>query len=155
MKSASDLPPGPHPTRGIHLHSRLKTSTTTKLVCLFVAVLFFSAARIRHTPESSSRPHDTQREPTIEIPPPPKPESITVRRLPLPPIAPTSDAGSCNTTINPRGTGCIAKTSGLQSGNYLPDDVHVLAVADFAGAPAAPDPTSIYQGRQLIIIKNE
>ncbi|EEU36432.1 uncharacterized protein NECHADRAFT_94102 [Fusarium vanettenii 77-13-4] len=124
MKSASDLPPGPQPARGIHLHSRLKPSTTTKLVCLFVA-----------------------------IPPPPKPELITVSRLPLPPVAPSSDVGSCNSTINPRGTGCIAKTSGLQSGNYLPDDVHVLAVADFAGAPAAPDPASIYEGRQLIIIK--
>jgi hypothetical protein len=153
MKSASDLASGPQPTKGIHLHSRLKPSTTTKLVCLFVAVLFFSAARIPHSPESPPRPHDSQREPTVEIPPPPTPESITVSRLPLPPAAPSSDVGSCNSTINPRGTGCIEKTSGLQSGNYLPDDAHVVAVADFAGAPTAPDPASIYQGRQLIIIK--
>lgn len=154
MKTHSDLALEPQPTRGVHLDSsKIMPSTTTKLVCVFVAILFFSAARIHDSMGSSPLLYDNQRKLTNEIPPPPNPEPITVSRLPLPPVAPSSDVGSCNSTTNPRRTGCIAKTSGLQSGNYLPDNVHVLAVADFAGAPKAPDPASIYQGRQLIIIK--
>ncbi|KAK7421213.1 hypothetical protein QQX98_002343 [Neonectria punicea] len=92
---------------------------------------------------------------TGEIPPPPNLESIVVTRLPLPPVAPSSINGSCSSKINPRRTGCIGKTSDLHSGQYLPDDIHVLVIANFIGAPPAPDLVSIYQGQQLIIIKTD
>lgn len=81
-------------------------------------------------------------------PPAPAPEPITVTELPLPPTAPTS--GTCS---NP--TGCIAATGAMQSGSYLPDGNEVTADVTFAGAPAAPDPASIYSGTQLIIVKTD
>lgn len=89
----------------------------------------------------------------VDVPPPPQPEPIVVTRLPLPPVAPNATQGSCTPFVNPRGTGCIAKTSDLQSGNFLPDGNHVVAIANFTGAPVAPDPAHIYDGKQVIIIK--
>ncbi|WYZ35202.1 hypothetical protein EsH8_I_001478 [Colletotrichum jinshuiense] len=87
------------------------------------------------------------------IPPPPEPEPITVTELPLPPVTANTGVGGCSTKINPRGTGCIGQSPALQNGNFLPDDHHVLATVTFAGAPASPDPASIYSGPQLIIVK--
>ena len=88
------------------------------------------------------------------VPAPPKPEPVKVIELPLPPVAPTDDEGQCTSHINPRGTGCMSKlNSFLQNGNFLPDGNHVLASLTFAGAPAAPNPASIYSGTQLIVIK--
>lgn len=86
-------------------------------------------------------------------PSPPAPEPITVLELQLPPVAPSNTTDSCTRAINPRGTGCIGKVTGLGSGNFLPDNKHVVASIIFTGAPAAPDPRSIYTGLQLIIIK--
>ncbi|KAM0335474.1 hypothetical protein ACHAQA_000522 [Verticillium albo-atrum] len=88
-----------------------------------------------------------------QIPPPPAPEPITVTELPLPPVAPSEDEGACSPKINPARTGCIGRTTPIQSGNFLPDDLHVVSMVTFVGAPAAPDAASIYQGQQLIIIK--
>jgi len=88
-----------------------------------------------------------------QVPSPPSPEPITVVELPLPPVAPNNSTGSCDRIINPRGTGCIGKVTGLGSGNFLPDNKHVVASIIFTGAPAAPDPRSIYTGLQLIIVK--
>ncbi|KAF3357537.1 hypothetical protein VdG1_03325 [Verticillium dahliae VDG1] len=87
------------------------------------------------------------------IPPPPAPEPITVIELPLPPVAPSNSEGSCSSKVNPARTGCIGRTTKIQSGNFLPDNLHVLSMVHFVGAPAAPDPASIFQGEQLIIIK--
>lgn len=87
--------------------------------------------------------------------PPPIPEPITVTRLPLPPVAPSEIEGSCNASVNPLGTGCIAKTGRMQSGNFLPNGHHIIAAVTFAGAPAAPDPASIYTGTQIVIIKTD
>ncbi|KAL9949815.1 hypothetical protein D7B24_008014 [Verticillium nonalfalfae] len=87
------------------------------------------------------------------IPPPPAPEPITVIELPLPPVAPDNREGSCSSEVNPARTGCIGRTTQIQSGNFLPDNLHVLSMVHFVGAPAAPDPASIFQGEQLIIIK--
>ncbi|KAF7554677.1 hypothetical protein G7Z17_g2733 [Cylindrodendrum hubeiense] len=86
---------------------------------------------------------------------PPSPEPITVTRLRLPPVALNTDNGSCTPEINPRRTGCVSKTSDLHSGHYLRDGVHLLAIANFTGAPVEPDPASIYQGQQLILIKTD
>ena len=61
---------------------------------------------------------------TDDLPPPPDPEPVAVTRLPLPPIAPSDDAGSCSLEINPHGTGCFGKVSKLQSGSFLPDNNH-------------------------------
>ena len=88
-----------------------------------------------------------------QAPLPPAPEPISVIELPLPPVTPSNATGSCTKAINTRGTGCIGKVTGLSSGNFLPDNKHVVASVIFTGAPAAPDPRSIYTGLQLIIIK--
>ncbi|KAJ0357883.1 hypothetical protein COL154_009724 [Colletotrichum chrysophilum] len=88
-----------------------------------------------------------------EVPPPPAPEPVTVTELPLPPVTADTGVGGCTEEINPRRTGCIGKSTGLQSGDFLPDDLHVVAAVNFTGAPGAPDPASIYTGLQLIIVK--
>ncbi|KAF9873751.1 hypothetical protein CkaCkLH20_08861 [Colletotrichum karsti] len=89
-----------------------------------------------------------------DIPAPPEPEPITVTELPLPPVTPDTGVGGCTEAINPHRTGCIGASNGLQqSGDFLPDDLHVVAAVNFTGAPAAPDAASIYTGPQLIIVK--
>lgn len=85
--------------------------------------------------------------------PPPSPEPIVVTELPLPPVTPNSTEGSCTPELNPRRTGCLLRDSQIRSGDFLPDDNHVLVSLDFSGAPAAPDPAGIYNGLQLIIVK--
>ncbi|GAP83945.2 putative saponin hydrolase precursor [Rosellinia necatrix] len=90
----------------------------------------------------------------VTLPPPPDPEPIEITELPLPPVAPSSAEGSCTPDVNPLGSGCILQTGGLkQLGSFLPDNNHVIAYVNFVGAPAAPDPASIYDGEQIIIIK--
>lgn len=79
---------------------------------------------------------------------PPQSEPITITELPLPPVAPNTKPGSCI-----HNTGCLDRTSSLQSGNFLPDGNHVVISANFTGAPASPNPASIYNGVQLIIVK--
>ncbi|GAB7365696.1 hypothetical protein MBLNU230_g7035t1 [Neophaeotheca triangularis] len=83
------------------------------------------------------------------------PEQIDIEQLPLPPVVQSLEPGSCNRFVNFHDTGCIGQTTGLQGGNFLPDGRHVMATVKFAGAPAAPDPRSIYQGQQLIVIKTD
>ncbi|KAH8665159.1 hypothetical protein BGZ60DRAFT_529502 [Tricladium varicosporioides] len=94
-------------------------------------------------------------EQTSHPPSPPVPEPITVTELALPPVAPDNSTSSCSMNINPHGTGCIGKVTGLGSGNFLPDNKHIVASIVFIGAPAAPDPRSIFSGLQLIIIKTD
>ncbi|KAI3321897.1 hypothetical protein HD806DRAFT_502244 [Xylariaceae sp. AK1471] len=89
-----------------------------------------------------------------DLPPPPEPEPIEITELPLPPVAPSTTEGSCTLDVNPLGNGCILRTGGLvQLGSFLPDGNHVIARVNFTGAPASPDPASIYSGDQIIIIK--
>ncbi|KAH8586967.1 hypothetical protein B0O99DRAFT_699474 [Bisporella sp. PMI_857] len=99
--------------------------------------------------------HDAPaRRSNFQVPDPPEPEPIIVTELPLPPVAPSDDVGSCSAEINPRGTGCIAKIrASFQTGNFLPDSLHIVVVMNFTGAPAAPDPASVYNGVQLSIVK--
>ena len=74
--------------------------------------------------------------------------------MPLPPAAPSNSPGACTTALNPHGTGCIDTAPlSFQSGSFLPDGHHALALVHFIGAPAAPDPASIYTGEQVIILK--
>ncbi|CAI6029900.1 unnamed protein product [Clonostachys chloroleuca] len=90
------------------------------------------------------------------IPAPPSPEPIEVIELPLPPVSPTNDIGACSKEVNPNGTGCISKTTKpeeFQAGDFTPDGLNVIVNVIFAGAPAAPDPASIYSGEQVILIK--
>jgi hypothetical protein len=89
------------------------------------------------------------------IPPPPAPEPIEVVSLPLPPVVPVDNEGACTLEINPHGTGCMSKDSFFQSGNFLPDDNHVVAILNFTGAPVDPDPARIYTGLQVILIKTD
>ncbi|KAI5927084.1 hypothetical protein F4810DRAFT_652254 [Camillea tinctor] len=91
---------------------------------------------------------------TAAVPDPPAPEPIEVTELPLPPVA----TDSCTSELNPRGTGCIGQGmygDGFQSGSFLPDGNHIVAYVTFAGAPEAPDPVSIYNGSQIILIKTD
>ncbi|KAF2014223.1 saponin hydrolase precursor [Aaosphaeria arxii CBS 175.79] len=90
-----------------------------------------------------------------DIPPPPAPEPISLRTLPLPPSIASDEPGSCNSTINPHGTGCMVMKKGFQAGDFLPDGAHVLARVTFTGAPLSPSPGSIYTGEQVIIIKTD
>lgn len=95
-------------------------------------------------------------QPSLALPPAPTPEPVKVEELPLPPTTPAEATGSCTLSVNPHATGCMsASPRGLQSGSFLPDGHHVVAAVTFAGAPAAPDPSSIYSGRQLIIVKTD
>ncbi|KLU90209.1 hypothetical protein MAPG_09173 [Magnaporthiopsis poae ATCC 64411] len=88
------------------------------------------------------------------IPPPPKPEPIDVVELPLPPAAPNNAAGACTGAINPRRTGCISRAVGnFQAGDFTPDGKSVIVNVEYVGAPAAPDPASIYTGEHLILVK--
>lgn len=83
---------------------------------------------------------------------PPGPEPIEVVELPQPPATAETAEGACTGAINPGGTGCIART-GLQSGDFTPDGLHVVATVTYVGGPAAPDPMSVYSGVQLILVK--
>lgn len=80
----------------------------------------------------------------------PQPEPIVITELPLPPVAPNTKPGSCT-----HRTGCLDRTSSVQSGTFLPDGKHVVASSNFTGAPASPNPASIYTGVQLILVKTD
>src|SRR5258708_2386957 len=43
----------------------------------------------------------------------------------------------------------------FQSGSFLPDGHHVVAVMEFVGPPAAPDPASIYTRSHVILVKSD
>lgn len=85
------------------------------------------------------------------VPAAPKAEPIDLSELPVPPTAPSATAGACTTAVNPRGTGCISSVS---ASGFL-DNHTVLASLSYAGAPAAPDPASVYSGAQLAMIKTD
>jgi hypothetical protein len=88
--------------------------------------------------------------------PPPPPEPVAVQELPLPPRAPSAAEGACTAAVNPHRTGCISASNfALQSGSFLPDGRQIVALVHFAGAPAAPDPASVFSGPQLVIIKTD
>ncbi|KAG5790931.1 hypothetical protein H9Q69_010008 [Fusarium xylarioides] len=93
------------------------------------------------------------------FPEPPNLEHIEVVELPLPPVVSSNATGACTSKINPRGTGCIGVDTGgeqdFQSGDFTPDGKHIVANVVFIGAPAAPDPASIYDGEQLILITTD
>ncbi|KAK4096668.1 hypothetical protein N658DRAFT_501312 [Parathielavia hyrcaniae] len=91
---------------------------------------------------------------SARLPSPPKPEPIDIFELPLPPVAPSRDEGACTPAINPRRTGCIGiETLEFQAGSFTTDGNHVVVTVELIGAPAAPDPASIYKGEQLLLIK--
>lgn len=88
------------------------------------------------------------------LPKPPKPEPVEVTKLMLPPASPSADVDACKAAINPHRTGCVdTHALSFQAGSFLPDGRHVLALVHFVGAPAAPDPASIYEGGQIILVK--
>lgn len=83
-------------------------------------------------------------------PPEAGPEPISISKLPLPPTAP--ETGTC---MHP--TGCIdAGRDGITGmRTFTWDGNHVLVAITYAKAPAAPDPASIYNGNQLILVKTD
>ncbi len=91
-----------------------------------------------------------------QTPRPPAPEPVIITELPLPPTAPADSVGACTAIINPHRTGCVDPSpNNNQSGSFLPDGRHVLVYSRFTGAPAPPDPGSIYQGDQIILISTD
>lgn len=90
-----------------------------------------------------------------DIPAPPDPEPIDIVELPLPPVTHDEKVGGCSPEVNPHGTGCIGIIPTVQNGNFMPDGQHIVLSLNFTGAPAAPNPASIYTGWQLIIIKTD
>ncbi|KAH6693885.1 hypothetical protein F5X68DRAFT_129195 [Plectosphaerella plurivora] len=101
---------------------------------------------------------------SCDVPPPPEPEPIEVVELPLPPVLAEDATTLCTSELNPRGTGCIAQRGGgstpetvgiMAPGDFLPDNKHVIVLVTFTGAPAAPDPASIYDGEQIILVKTD
>lgn len=90
---------------------------------------------------------------TNAVPPPPAPELVTIKELPLPPTAPSEAPGSCSKELNPRGTGCVSPApNALQAGSFLPDGHSVVAAITFVGAPPG---ASVFSGRQLILIRTD
>ncbi len=89
--------------------------------------------------------------------PVPKHEPVVVTELPLPPTAPKNEPGACTALVNPHGTGCMDGSDyGMGEGpSYTWDGHYVLLPITFAGAPAAPDPRSIYNGDQVIAVRTD
>lgn len=88
----------------------------------------------------------------------PTPEAVEIVELPLPPVSAGKEQGACSAAINPHGTGCIAQDFGnqvFQAGDFTPNGETVIVNVEFVGAPAAPDPASIYTGEQIILIKTD
>ncbi|KAF5683800.1 saponin hydrolase precursor [Fusarium circinatum] len=88
---------------------------------------------------------------------PPNPEPISLSTLPLPPVAPSNKLGACTPAVNRNGTGCmtLASNQDFQAGGFLPDGKHVLVLVTFTGAPSSPDPASVYNGSQIIVVKTD
>jgi hypothetical protein len=103
-------------------------------------------------PTATSSSPESLTVPTIGAP---APEAISVQELPLPPVISSSATGSCSLAVNPNDTGCIGSSTGLGAGGFMPDGTEVLATLRFIGAPAAPDPGSIYSGSQLVMVKTD
>ncbi|KAF5985761.1 saponin hydrolase precursor [Fusarium coicis] len=76
---------------------------------------------------------------------------------PLPQVAPSNDTGACTPEVNPNGTGCmtLASNQDFQAGGFLPDEKHVLVHVTFTGAPSSPNPSSVYNGSQIIAVKTD
>jgi len=125
-----------------HIHKFLKDLSIKLTVLVPYAVLLVSSTSVL-----GEQP---------QPPKPPTPEPIELHELPLPPAAPENGIGTCRAVTNPHRTGCIDPAPlSFQSGSFLPDGRHVLALVHFIGAPAAPDPASIYDGGQIIIVKTD
>ncbi|KAL0935896.1 saponin hydrolase precursor [Colletotrichum truncatum] len=123
-----------------------------------IFILHAIVGLLNHSITTTASPHHAlSPRDTNFIPPPPKPEPIELVRLPLPPGISSNTPGSCDERANPRRTGCMRVKSerDFQSGSFLPDGKHVLALVPFIGAPPAPEPASIYNGSQIIIIKTD
>jgi hypothetical protein len=119
----------------------------------FLRAAFFSSWISLST---TSRSYQTNLNARLDdVPPPPTPEPIEVTELTLPPVVSSDEEGTCTPDINPQRTGCTGIASNFFGGNFLPDGNHVVASLNFTGAPASPDPASIYTGYELILIKTD
>jgi hypothetical protein len=74
---------------------------------------------------------------------------VSLRELPVPPTVPAN--GVCT---NP--TGCVSGTWGaLGAPGFFWDPQYVLLGVTYAGAPAAPNPASIFGGPQVLLVKTD
>ncbi|MEV6341086.1 hypothetical protein AB0M12_40990 [Nocardia vinacea] len=79
-----------------------------------------------------------------------------VRELPVPPTAPSTDAGSCTEAVNPHNTGCVSPAWGALGavGTYYPSSDYALVGAVLAGAPAS-GPASSFNGPQMLLVHTD
>ncbi|KAL4776542.1 hypothetical protein BDW60DRAFT_224208 [Aspergillus nidulans var. acristatus] len=123
-------------------HPRSSFVFRIPIVSLFLITILWLSAALRQW--------------TSNQPEPPEPELIEIVELPLPPVIESNATGACTVEENPHRTGCIGReTTRFQSGDFTPDGRHVVVTLEFIGAPASPDPASIYTGEQLILIRTD
>ncbi|KAL4747219.1 hypothetical protein BDW72DRAFT_206693 [Aspergillus terricola var. indicus] len=122
---------GPHPRSSIVFRIRIISLS-------LITIFWLSAAFTQRTSE------------------PPEPEHIEIIELPLPPVIASNTTIACTVEENPHRMGCIGREStSFQSGDFTPDGRHVVVTLEFTGAPASPDPASIYTGEQLILVRTD
>ncbi|KFY75358.1 hypothetical protein V499_04647 [Pseudogymnoascus sp. VKM F-103] len=117
-------------------------------------------ASISEASKSSSASSSCQLHNVETYPPPPVPEPISIIKLPLPPSIVSDEVGACTKDINPNGTGCLrivltGDDSLPQGGTFTPDGTAIVVTVNFTGAPAQPDPASIYSGEHIILLKTD
>lgn len=148
----------------VHIASQFAQATTMARVTartMSLLHVFAGAAALGAILPLSSGPINNHQQAVLNatptIPEPPKPETIDVIELPLPPVSASRDVGACTAALNPHLTGCIARelTDKFQAGDFTPDGQNVIVTVTFVGAPAAPSSASIYEGVQLILIRTD
>jgi hypothetical protein len=133
---------------------RKRVTTLPELLQSSARVLVAAALLMTLPAQSNADPSELPE--VVQNPPPPAPEPVAIRRLPLPPVAPTSPDGAVIAGGCEHATGCISplptdnEPAGLHEGpSYMWDNEHVLVPITYDGAPAG----SIYAGYQVIAIK--
>jgi len=119
-------------------------------------VLFVVAPGCSDSDNSNNDTNASELPEVAQNPPAPAPEPISIRRLPLPPAAPSWPDGSVIAEGCANETGCISPEPNVNSSvgiwegpAYMWDNEHVLLTIDYAGRPEG----SIFAGQQVIAIK--
>lgn len=125
---------------------RKRTFARAGAAAALAAVLVATALSL---PTRASQAHDADGAALLHMP-------VSISELPVPPTAPSDSPVSCTAAVNPHGSGCVSSgRSGLGSVGLFGDPHEVLLGVAFAGAPAAPDPASVYSGEQVLLVKTD
>jgi len=137
---------------------KLKTrKTTCRKILPAIIIGMMSLGGCSNSNDSNDASNLGELPEVAQNPPAPAPEPVEIRRLPLPPAAPTTSDGTVVAGGCEYATGCISparventSAGGMYEGpSYMWDNEHILLPIEFAGAPAG----SIYAGEQVIAIK--